>query len=71
MDDCKYDDLISHRVEVDRVGEASHEGAPSLALDSGVRQGHLKDTGKSPVDLRRKGLAEPRALLLVPITGIE
>jgi hypothetical protein len=31
----------------------------------------LDDTGKHDVDFRRKGSAKPRALILVPITGVE
>ena len=71
MDDGKDNDLVDRRVEVDGVGKPSQEGPPSLTLDSGVRQGRLKDTGKGPIDFRREDLAEPRALFLVPVTGVE
>ena len=71
MDDAKHDDLIGHRVEVDRVREASHERAACLAVDARVGQRGLDDTGKHDVDLPRKGFAKPRALFLVPVTGIE
>ena len=71
MDDAEYDDLIRHRVEVDRVRKASHERAACLALDARVRERGLDDTGKHDVDFRRKGSAKPRALLLVPVTGVE
>ena len=71
MDDAKHDDLIGHRVEVDRVREASHERAACLALDARVGQRGLDDTGKHAVDLHRKGLAKPNALFLVPVTGAE
>jgi len=71
MDDAEYDDLIRHRVEVDRVRKASHERAACLALDARVRERGLDDVGKHDVDFRRKGSAKPRALLLVPVTGVE
>ena len=71
MDHTKYDDLIGHHVEVDRVGKASHERAACLAFDARVRERGLDDTGKHHVDLRRKGSAKPRALFLVPVTGVE
>jgi hypothetical protein len=71
MDDAKYDDLIGHRVEVDRVRKAPHERAPCLALDARVRERGLNDTGKHEVDFRRKGFAKPRPLFLVPVTGVE
>ena len=71
MNDGKYDDLIGHRVEVDRVRKALHEGAACLALDARVRERGLDDTGKRPGDLRRKGSAKSRALVLVPVTGVE
>ena len=71
MDDAKYDDLIGHRVEVDRVREASHERAACLALDARVREWSLDDTGKHHGDFRRKGFAKPRALFLVPVAGVE
>ena len=71
MDHTKYDDLIGHRVKVDRVRKASHERAACLALDARVRERGLDDTGKHHVDFRRKGSAKPRALFLVPVTGVE
>ena len=71
MDDAKHDDLIGHRVEVDRVRKASHERAACLALDTRVRERGLDDTGKHRVDFCRKGSAKPRALFLVPVTGVE
>jgi hypothetical protein len=71
MDDAKCDDLIGHRVEVDRVRKAPHERAPCLALDARVRERGLNDTGKHEVDFRRKGFAKPRPLFLVPVTGVE
>ena len=71
MDYAKYDDLIGHRLEVDRVRKALYEGAARLALDTRVRERSLDDTGKHHVDFRRKGSAKPRALFLVPVTGVE
>jgi hypothetical protein len=71
MDDAKHDDLIGQRVEIDRVRKASHERAACRALDARVRERGLDDTGKHHVDFRRKGSAKPRALFLVPITGVE
>ena len=71
MDHTKYDDLIGHRVEVDRVRKALHERTACLALDARVREWGLDDTGKHHVDSRGKGSAKPRALFLVPVTGIE
>ena len=71
MDHTKYDDLIGHRVKVDRVRKTSHERAACLALDARVHERGLDDTGKRPVDLRRKGSAKSRALVLVPVTGVE
>ena len=71
MNDGKYDDLIGHRLEVDRVRKASHQRAACLALDVRVHERGLDDTGKRPVDLRRKGIAKSRALVLVPVTGVE
>ena len=71
MNDSKYDDLIGHRVEVDRVRKASHERAACFALDARVRERDLDDTGKRPVDLRCKGSTKSRALVLVPVTGVE
>ena len=71
MDHTKYDDLIGHRVEVDRVRKTSHERAARLALDARVPERGLDDTGKHHVDFRRKDSAKPRALFLVPGTGIE
>lgn len=71
MDHAKYDDLIGHRVEVDRVRETSHERTACLALNARVRERGLHDPGKRQVDFRRKGSTKPWALLLVPVTGIE
>jgi hypothetical protein len=71
MDDAEYDDLIGRRVEVDRVREASHERTACLALNARVRERGLHNPGKHQVDLRRKGSAKPRALLLVPVTSAE
>jgi hypothetical protein len=71
MDGGKYDDLIGHRAEVDRVRKASHDRAACLALDARVRERGLDDTGKRRIDLRRKGSAKPRALVLVPVTGVK
>jgi hypothetical protein len=71
MDYAKYDDLIGHRLEVDRVRKALYGGAAHLALDTRVRERGLDDTGKHHVDFRCEGSAKPRALFLVPVTGIE
>jgi hypothetical protein len=71
MDDAKHDDLIGHRVEVDPVRKASHESAACLALDAREHERGLDDTGKHDIDFHRKGRAKPRALLLVPVTGVE
>ena len=71
MDDAKYDDLIGQRVEVDRVRKASHADAARLAMDARVGERGLDNTGKSRVDLRRKGFAKARALLLVPVAGVQ
>ena len=71
MDDAKHDDLIGPRVEIDRIRKVSHERAACLALDARVREWGLEDTAKHPVDFRRKGSAKPRALRLVPVTGVE
>ena len=71
MDDAKYNDLIGHRVEIDRVRKTSHERAACLALDARVRERGVDDTLKHHVDLGRKGSAKPRALFLVPVTRVE
>ena len=71
MDHSKYDDLIGHRVEVDRVWKASHERAACLAVDARVRERSLDDTGKHDVDFRREGSTKPRTLFLIPVKGIE
>lgn len=71
MNNAKYEDLIGHRVEVDRVRKASHERTACLALNARVSERGLHDPGKRQVDFRRKGSAKPRALLLVPVTGVE
>jgi len=71
MDDGKYDDLIRHRAEIDRVREASYERAAYLTLDGSVRERCLEDAGKPPVDLHGKGAAKPRTLVLVPVTRVQ
>ena len=71
MDDGKYDNLIGHRAEVDRVREASYQRAAYLALDARVRQRCLEDGAKRPVDPRGKRAAKPRTLVLVPVAGVE
>jgi hypothetical protein len=71
LDDGKYDDFIRHRVEVDRVRKASHERAACLALDARVCERGLEDTGKSHIDLLRKGASKPRPLFLIPGTGVQ
>lgn len=71
MDEAKYDDLIGRRVEVDCVGKTSHERTACLALNARVRERGLHDPGKCQVDFRRKSSTKPRALLLVPVTGLE
>ncbi len=71
MDDGKYDDLIRRRAKVDRVREASYERAACLTLDVRVCGRRLDDAGKHPVYLQGKGIAEPRTLVLVPVTGVE
>lgn len=71
MDDGKDDDLVGTRVEVDRIRKSAQERAVCLALDTGVRERCLDDSAKRVVDLRPEGFAEPRALVLVPVTGVE
>ena len=71
MDDAKYDDLIRGRVEVERVWKTSHKCTACLALNAGVRERGLHDPRECQVDFCRKGFAKPRALLLVPVTGVE
>jgi hypothetical protein len=71
MDDGKHDDLIGHRVEIDRVGEASYEHAAYLALDARACERCLQDAGKCPVDLSGEGPAKPGTLILVPVTGVQ
>ena len=71
MNDSNYNDFIGHRVEVDRVRKAWGERAACLGLDARVHRRGLDDTGKRPVHLRRKGSAKSRALVLVPVTGVE
>src|SRR3972149_3728765 len=71
MDDAKYDDLIGRRVEVDRVRKTSHERTACLALNARVRERGLHDPGKRKVDFRGKGPAKPRALFLIPVTGVD
>lgn len=51
--------------------KASHERAACLTLDTRVRERRLDDTGKRPVDLRRKDSAKPKPLVLVPVTCVE
>ena len=43
MEDGKYDDLIGHRVEVDRLREAPYQHAAYLPLNARVRQRSLED----------------------------
>jgi hypothetical protein len=71
VDDSKNDDLIGHRVKVDRVRKTSHECPARIALDAGVRERGLDDTGKGSIELRREGSSKPRALFLIPITGVK
>jgi hypothetical protein len=71
MNDSKYDDLIGHRVEIDRIREAPYERTACLALDARVRKGCLENAGKRRVDLRGKGAAKPRTLVFVPVTGVQ
>jgi hypothetical protein len=71
MDDGKYDDLIRHRVEIDRVGEASYGRAARLTVDARVRERCVEDAAKRPVDLRGKGAAKPTTLVFVPVTGVQ
>jgi len=71
MDDRKNDDLVGRRVEIDRVRKTSHECPACLALDARVRERGLDDTGKSPIDLRRKGASKPRPLFLILVTGVQ
>jgi hypothetical protein len=70
MHDGKYDDLVGHRVKVDRVREASHERAASFVVDARVRERRRDDPSKYAVDLRRKGFTKPRALVLIPLTDV-
>ncbi len=71
MDDAKYDDLIGHRVKIDRVRKASHESAACLTVDARVGERCLDDTAKDHVDFRCKGAPKPWTLFLVPVTGVE
>ena len=71
MDDGKHDDLIGHCVEIDRVWEAPYECAVYLALDARVCERCLENSNQRPVDLGGEGTAEPRTLVLVPITGVQ
>ena len=71
MDDGKYNDLIGHRVEVDRIRKASQDRAAGFALDARVRERSVNEAGKRPVDLHRKGSAKAGTLFLVPATGVE
>jgi len=71
MDDGKNDDLVGHRTEIDRVREASYERAAHLTLDARVRERCLEDAGQRLVDLRGKGAAKPRTLVLVPVTRVQ
>jgi hypothetical protein len=71
MDDGKYDDLIGHRVKVDRIRKPPEECTACFAVDAGKRERSLDDTRKRLIDLRRKGLAKPGPLGLVSVTGIE
>lgn len=71
MNDAKYDDLIGHCAKVDRVREASYQGAAYLTLNGGVGERCRKDTAKCPVDFHGKSHAKPRTLAIVPVTGVE
>ena len=71
MEDGKYDDLIGHRVEVDRLREAPYQHAAYLPLNARVRQRSLEDAAECPVDLRGERATKPRTLVLVPVTGVE
>ena len=71
MDNSKYDDLIGHRVEIDRVREAPYERAACLTLDARVRERCLEDARKRPVDLRGKGAPKPRPLVFVPVMSVQ
>jgi hypothetical protein len=71
VDDSKNNDFIGQGVKVDRVRETSHQRAARLALDARVREMGLDDTGKGPIDLRREGSSKPRALFLIPVTGVK
>jgi len=71
MNDGQYDDLIGHRLEVDRVREASYESAAHLTLDARIRQRRLEDAAKRPVDLRGKDAAQLSTLIVVPVTGVK
>ena len=71
MDDGKYDDLIRHRVVIDRVREASYQRAACLTLNARVRERCLEDAAKRPINLRGKGAAKPRTLVFVPVTGVQ
>jgi hypothetical protein len=71
MDDGKHNNLIGHRVEVDRVREAPYQRTSYFTLDAGIRQGCLEDTAKRRLNLRGKGATEPRTLVLVPVTSVE
>lgn len=71
MDDGKYDDFLGHRVKVDRVRKVSQRRSACFAVDARVRERGLDDTGKRLIDLRRKGFAEPRPLILVPVAGVQ
>ncbi len=71
MDDSKDDDLVGTRVEVNRVGKVPQERTARLVLGTRVRERCLDDSVKRMVDLRREGSAKPRALVLVPVMGVE
>ena len=71
MDEGKYDDLIRHGAEVDRVREASHQRAAYLGVDARVRQRRLPNRVKCLVHLGSKPAAKPRTLVLVPVTSLE
>jgi hypothetical protein len=71
MEHGKYDDLVGRRTEVDCVREASYKRAAYLPLDTGLRQRLFDGAAKRSVDLRGKRAAKPRALVLVPVTGVE
>ena len=67
MNDAKYDDLVGHRVKIDRVRKASHERAACLTVDARVGERRLDDTAEDDVDFRGKG--RPQAQDAIPRTS--